>query len=221
MNCDACLEQLHQTLDGTAPADRAALDQHLRDCAACRAYHETGRRLASGLKLLCPPVPPSDLTSRVVAAVLRERLARYRLARRKLVVAMAIAASIVIAVAVRLWPGGPKPAPHVPDYVDNRHTDPEPRNLPEEKLATPRRSVENAVDAVASLTSRTTQRTIEETKRLLPLVEPQLPELPWQPTLPTVTLSGAGHGVSEGFEPVAMHARKAVSMLRRDLIPQF
>ncbi len=126
----------------------------------------------------------------------------------------------MIVVGVRLWPGGPKPTPNVPEHVEKR-PDLEPRNVPEEKTASPRKSVETAVEAVASLTAQTTRRTVEETRKLIPLVDPQLPGFAWEPTLPTVSLSGAGHGVAEGLEPVTMHARRAVGLLRRDLIPQF
>jgi anti-sigma factor RsiW len=219
VNCDACQQQLQLTLEGVEPSDTAVFDQHLRDCTNCRTYYDAARRLRAGLSLLRPPAPPPELTRRLVAAVQQDRLLRYRRARRKLFVALAVAASIVVVVGIRLWPGGGKPSPNPPEHVENR-PDPEPR-IPEDRTATPRKSVESAVEVVASLTTRTTRHTVEETKKLIPLVGPQLPAFAWEPTFPTVNLSGSGQGVRKGFEPVAMHARQAASLLRRDLIPQF
>jgi hypothetical protein len=220
VNCNAWQQQLQQTLDGAEPVDRTALEQHLHDCADCRAYHDAAQRLRAGLKLLRPPAAPPELTNRLVAAVVQDRLLRYRRGRRKLVVALAIAAGIIIVVGVRLWPGAAKPSPNAPESV-KKDPDPLPNTVPEDQMATPRKSVETAVEAVASLTTRTTQRTVEETRKLIPLVGPQLPELSWEPAFPKVSLSGAGQGVTEGLEPIATHAKQAVSLLRRDFMQQF
>ncbi len=219
MNCIACQEQLCQTLDGSDVADQAALDRHLHDCADCRAYHETTRRLRSGLRQLRPPVPPPDLSSRLVAAVLEDRRRVHRRARLRRMVSFAAAACVLVAVAAYLWPDRSTPTSLVPEKVV-KQPQPEPP-APEEAKTTPRQSVESAVEAVASLTSRTTSQTVEQTMRLLPMVEPTLPELSWEPMLPTVSLREAGQGVSEGLEPVATHAKKAVGLLRRDLLPDF
>jgi len=222
VNCDACQEQLHQTLDGTDPADRGALDQHLAACADCRAYHDAARRMQTGLHLLRPPAPPAGLSARLVAALLEDRRRARSRARLRLVVGLAVAACVAVAVSLYLWPGRPAaPAPKGPQMV--KPTPEPPKRVLDSANATPRQSMETAVEAVASLTSRTTTQTVQQTKKLIPLVEPTLPELPWEPTVPvpTVTLRAAGQGVTEGFEPVAQHARRAVGLIRRDLLSDF
>lgn len=218
MNCPAFQEQLCRMLDGSAPEDRAAFDQHLRDCADCRASFDASRRLQTGLRQLRAPAPPDGLTARLVAAVLEDRRLLLRRARRRLVL-VAVAASVLIAVAVRFWPTHPAVPPVKPEVA--REKIDRPRELShEEARPTPRDTVESAVGAMASLTTRTTTRTVEETRKLMPLVEPALPDLSWQPALPSVSFSATGHGVSEGLEPMANHAKRAVDLLRRDLLNQ-
>ncbi len=217
MNCVACQDQLGQTLEGVKVADPAAFDLHLHDCADCRAYQETTRRLQTGLSLLRSPVPPTTLAARIVATVQADLHRTRRRARLRFAVGFAVAASVVIAAAIRLWPGRPTPQPNNPDNMVRKI---EPQPPAPEALVTPRQSMETAVGAMASLTARTTSETFEETKKLIPLVEPALPELSWTPTLPTLSFGDAGRGVSEGLEPVAAHAKRAVSLLRRDLFSQ-
>ena len=205
MSCAACQEQLSQTLDGTDTPDRAALDLHLHGCAACQAYQATVLRLQTGLGLLCPPVPPPGLGARLVAAVREDQRRLRRRAQLRLVVSFAAAACVVVGVTIALWPGRPTPRPTVPDVV--KKVDPEPPT-PSSATATPRQSVETAVEAMASLTARTTNQTVAETKKLMPLVEPSLAPLTWEPTLPTLSLNGAGHGIREGLEPMEIaHAK--------------
>ena len=215
MNCVACQEHLCQSLQGAA-SDRSGVDRHLQDCANCRAYQETTERLRTGLTLLRPPAPPVNLTARLVAAVQEDLHRSRRSARLRFAIGFAVAASVVIAAAVRLWPGRPASQPHGPETLV-KQTDPQP---PAPERVTPRQSMETAVGAMASLTARTTTETFAETKKLMPLVEPALPELSWEPALPSLSLGDAGRSVSEGLEPVAMHAKRAVGLLRRDLLNQ-
>ena len=218
MNCIACQEQLRQTLDGTAPADQTALTQHLANCADCSSFQETTRRLQSGLKLLRPPMAPHGLTARLLAAVQEDRRRLRRRTHLRFVVGLAVAASVVIAVSIYLWPKRPTTTSNPPEIVRNV---PQPTPTPEVASVTPRQSVESAMTAMASLTANITNETVQETRKLIPLVEPKLPELPWEPTLPTLSLRDAGHGVSEGLEPMATHAKRAVGLLRRDMLPDF
>ena len=217
MNCTACQEQLAQMLDGTEPGDRNGLDEHLRGCADCRAYDDAARRLRAGLKLLRPAEPPADLGARLVRAVQEQQRQLRRRARRRLVIGLAVAASVLVVVAIRYWPDKTTQTPNVPEVVKKPEPTPP---VDDQANVTPRQSVKAAVDAVAFLTSDTTSRTVEETKRLIPLVEPTLPPMSWEPAIPmpTLALREAGHGVGEGLEPVATHAKKAVGLLRREFI---
>jgi hypothetical protein len=218
VNCPACQELLQQLLDGTEPVDQVALDEHVRSCADCRSYHEIARRLQGGLKSLRLPAPPLGFSARVVAVVQEDLRRARRRVRLRFALGCAIAASVAVAVAIRLWPAAPTQVPRN-DVVKKENREPQP--APAVASMTPRRSVETAVEAMASLTSRTTSQTVDETRKLMPLVEPTLPEMPWDTAMPTLSLHGAGHGVSEGFEPMATHAKRAVDLLRRDLIPDF
>jgi hypothetical protein len=177
--------------------------------------------MQTGLHLLRPPAPPAGLSARLVAALLEDRRQARRRARLRLVVGLAVAACVAVAVSLYLWPG--RPAAPAPKQQMVKPTPDSPKPVLHTAEATPRQSMQTAVDAVASLTTRTTTQTVERTKKLIPLVEPTLPELSWAPTvpIPTVTLRSAGQGVSEGLEPVAQHARRAVGLLRRDLLSDF
>ena len=220
MNCNACQEQLRLTLDGTDLGDQAALEQHLGACAACRAYRETTRRLQAGLKLLRPSTPPPGFTARLVAAVQEDRRRLRRRARLRLVIGLAVAACVILAVSLRLWPSRPAPTQPNPPETVKKNLEPTP---PEPVVATvtPRQSVESAVEAVTALTTRTTTETMQQTRKLIPLMGPTLAEFPMDTTMPTLSLRDAGHGVSEGLEPVTTHAKRAVGLLRRDLLPDF
>src|SRR5688572_10888218 len=104
MTCCESLDLLHKRLDGEA-VPLAALEQHLRECAACRDLHRAGDLLAEVSRRLPQPLPRADLSGRIVQAVLAER--RPILRRFPLIAVGALAASLLIAVALYFSLPGP------------------------------------------------------------------------------------------------------------------
>jgi hypothetical protein len=220
VNCIACHEWLQQSFDGVI-ADRTEVDRHARECAECRATLEAADRLRAGLPHLASPAPNAAFAARLVGAVQHDRRRRLRRVRLAWAAGLAVAAGLLVAVSLRFWPWD-RTAPAVPEVTNNQNPTPSNRAVDPVKAPVPP-SMESTVGSeVASLTSRATIGAVEQTTSLLPrVVEPGWPELPLQPTLPSTTLSwrDTGHGVSEGLVPMATHARRAVGLLRRDLLP--
>jgi len=211
MNCRAFRELLQRRLDG-ADGDPAALDGHRKECPQCAGLASAADRLAAGLHRLVPPAPPPDLTSRVVGRVLQDRRARrHRQRRWASAGTLAVAASLLIAIALRAWrPGGqdaaPPPAP------------PPVAQAPAE-TATIHESVAEARSAVEALASRTAEEAVARTKGLLPdLGRSPLEQIDMSPPL-EAPLREAGQNVSAGLEPVADFSRRAVGQFLRDLSP--
>src|SRR5438445_5116458 len=98
MNCSDAQALLQRQLDGEPVTERAALDVHLAACAGCRELFGLADRLTAGLRQRRLPDPPADLTERIVTRVLRQRRGR-----RRLLVGVALAASVLLAVGVWTW----------------------------------------------------------------------------------------------------------------------
>jgi hypothetical protein len=209
---------LQQWLDGRTrecapvPSDAPAL------CPACSDWVAAARRLDRGLRQLTPPAPPPRLADRIVARLAGDhRRRRYRL----LFAAGAAAAAAVVVIAV--WHGfhgatPPAPIPVPAPFAKGRPDADPPPAVP----VSLRDSVASAGSAVASLTSRTADETMEKTKLLLPVMaDPSLSKIDLQRPIaePTRTLREAGEGVSTTLEPVADSARRAVGLFLRELPP--
>ncbi len=68
--CPDCRLELQDYLDGTLEKKRSlAVFLHLRDCAACRAEHESLRSVFSALDALPAVEAPADFDATVLAAV--------------------------------------------------------------------------------------------------------------------------------------------------------
>jgi hypothetical protein len=220
VNCIACHEWLQKSFDGVV-ADRTDIDRHVRECAECRSTLEAADRLRVGLPRLVSPTPDAAFAARLVAAVHQDRRSRLRRVRLVWAASLAAAAGLLVAVSLRFWPTD-RTAPTIPEVTNNDK--PTPGENTTDSAKTPAAvSVESTVGStVASLTSRATTGALEQTTSLLPrVVESPWPDLQLQSSLPSSTLSWreTSHGVSEGLEPMASHARRAVGLLRRDLLP--
>ncbi|OAI53575.1 hypothetical protein AYO44_04070 [Planctomycetaceae bacterium SCGC AG-212-F19] len=238
MNCTEAQDLLQRRLDGAGSDHPAGLAQHLAACGECRLLHAAAGRLEEGLRLMPRPMPrpmpPPALRTSIVAGVLADRRRIQR--RRRVVFGMALAASVGFFMLAALtyysppqgdnwaaskireihnyfWPQPPlQPVLVAKDPIDS------PR-LPEEAPSL-RASVAEAGTAMAALTRRTTNETVEQTRFLtevLPAPMNVFEAVPPMPEQPIVAVwQGTGQRVATGFEPVTNSARRALSMLLRE-----
>jgi hypothetical protein len=216
MNCHASHDLLQQRLDGTA-IESPEWIEHLRGCADCRALEAATQRLQDGIRRLTSPLPPADFAARIADRVVLERRRARRRARRRWAVTLALAASLFLAVALRLDWHGPQMEPETEKQGPVvKNPAPEPKTTP-----TLRESVTEAREAVAALTTQTAEETVGPTRWLMPNVSrPELPQVDLESIEPpTQPLREAGEGVSSGLEPVTSSARRAVGLFLRELPP--
>jgi anti-sigma factor RsiW len=211
---------MQQRLDG-APAESPEVERHVAECSCCAALHAASLRLSAGLLLLTPQCAPASLTGRIVAAVLEEQRAQRKRHRLRAAVAALAACLMLGTAAAGLYYGGvlkfgTNSSPHV--AVNNNPEQPEPIPPPAQPPSV-RESVSEAGNALATLTTRTADETVGQTRLLVPMVTgPSLDELDMPPALePTKPYLEAGQGVSVALEPVTSSARRAVDLFRRDL----
>jgi hypothetical protein len=222
MTCPDCRDRLQQWLDSRSDGAASAPGEPPTLCPACAEWAAAARRLDRGLRLLVPPAPPAYLAERVVALVAADRRRRrYRL------LFAASAAAVAALLLLAAWqaffhadPLAPAPSPD-PSAVAQRPAPSADAPPDAPGRATLHDSVAAAGSAMASLTSRTADETVERTRMLWPVVEPPLGKFDLQPPLepPTHSLQEAGQGVSAGLEPVADSARRAVGLFLRELPP--
>ena len=211
MNCLECQELLQRWLDGEPPAAwHPDLDSHLSACSDCRQLHAAGQRLLDGLTLLTPPAVPPGLAGRISARIVIERR-RTRRARRSLA-ATVLAAGLLLA-AFLAYPA-----------KRQGRTIPQAEPDPSAVLASPislSKGVEEAGLAVVALTRGIADDTVDQGRVLLPVVLPEAGgnTRPVQEGLvPRVDpLWGIRQGVSEGLEPVATSARRALDLFLQEI----
>jgi hypothetical protein len=218
MNCEHCHDRIQQRLDGLDGAEAPEMERHFAECARCAALYAASRRLRGGLALLKPAQPPPGLAERLVAAVLADQRRLRRRARLR-VVAYALAASLLIA--------GLSAGMYASGWLTIRKAPPQQPIVQHEKLQleapkprpSVRESVSDAGSALASLTTRTADETVGQTRLLVPMVtKPSLDEIDMPPGVePTKSYLEAGQGVSVALEPVTDSAQRAVNLFRRDL----
>jgi hypothetical protein len=220
MNCREFIDRLQQDLDANSPPAGPDVEQHVRDCTACAALHAAARRMVAGLRLSKPESPPAGLHSRITSAVRRD-IRRRRLARRGLL-ATALAASVVVAIvgrsyfANRVQPASDSSLAHGGSIRPTTNAPPDgQRGAPELRSA-----VVEAGEAVASLTTRTADETVDQTRILFPMVPSPLANLDLvAPEAPTRPLREAGENLTAALSPVATSARRAVDLFLRDVPP--
>jgi hypothetical protein len=218
MNCELCHDLMQQRLDDRDGVEAPEVERHLAECARCAALVAASRRLSRGLRLLTPPRPPLDLTERLVTGVLADQRSQRTRGRVRVAV-YALAASLLLATAtVGLYLSGwltfGKNQPQQPRIVEKQPTPEEPKPAP-----SVRESVTDAGNALASLTTRTADETVGQTRFLVPMVTgPSLDEIDMPPGVePTKSYLEASQGVSVALEPVTNSAQRAVNLFRHDL----
>jgi len=188
MNCRLAHDLLQQSLDGT-PIESPEWLAHLRDCAQCRTLTSAGWRLQDGLRLLVTPAPPPQLTERIVERLLLDHRRTQSRLRRRWAIALGLAAGLLLILAV----------------IPSQRTPP----------------------AYPTVTADRQQPTPEKTAsadRQPTLSNPSMPSLPEPATELREVFAELSHetakaseGLSEGLEPVATSARRAVDLFLREL----
>jgi hypothetical protein len=214
MTCKTCQYLLQEHLDGAGEA--GALEQHVQSCPDCAGEQQPLRRFLDGVALLTPALPPAGLADRIASEVCAEvSRERRRLLRRRLtgLAALAAAASVLVVVGGRRWlPTSPpaNPVEPVPSVVQLPERESEPTRPLRDSMA-------EASTAVAAITTRAANETMDQTASLLPMLPaPTLEPLSAVPA-PIAPLREASAGVSAGLSPVADSARRAVGLFLRDL----
>jgi hypothetical protein len=172
-----------------------------------------GRRLQEGLRLLPSPLPPSDLASRIAERVRLDRRQARRRLRRRWAVGLAVAASLFVALALRLdWRtagvSDPMDAGSSPSAATKRESGP-----------TLRESAAELGEVFSALQNQTADETVGQARRWVSNVpSPALPKVDLASMAPPGhPLREAGEGVSEGLQPVTNSARRAVDLFLREL----
>jgi len=215
MSCSEFQQRLQQRLDGEPKPEPNPIERHVVQCSACRALEAAADRLEEGLRLLRPPAAPDDLGQRIVAGVLADQ--RHRLRYRRLALAGAVAASLLLAVFLGYsW----RPAPPEAMVKDSKRQEPAAVATHDASLD---ESVHEASTALVSLMNRTADQAVEQGRVLIPPVQVAMPALPpadaWQAPLeqPVASLRTARHGVAVGLEPVTNSAVRAVNLFWREI----
>jgi hypothetical protein len=94
MDCLECQELLQRRLDGE-PIAGAMLEQHLSQCATCRDQHAAALRLLEGLRVVLRPTPVPGFAAAIAANVIRDRRERRAKLGRRVLVTLALAASVL------------------------------------------------------------------------------------------------------------------------------
>jgi inorganic triphosphatase YgiF len=221
MNCRLAHDLLQQTIDGT-PVESPQWDEHLRHCADCRTLAAATRRMQEGLRLLSAPLPPPDLEGRLIERVLRDRRRSRRRARQRWAVSLALAASLFIALMLRLdWHSQAPESKDIPPESVAHNTNTLKQTPTSDAAPTLRESAAELKEVFAALTNQTADETVDQTRRLVANVpSPSLPSVDLKAMEPPARpLRQAGEGVSAGLEPVTTSARRAVGLFLREIPP--
>lgn len=213
MNCLECEELLQSFLDGEPVL--AAMEGHLHECSHCRELFAAARALQFGLSHKQQALASPNLTPLITRSVLRDR------ARRRVQPALALGAVAAVLVCVLIWGSSPQ---RNHELVSSPAADPSTVAL---SAAEPSLggNVEQAGLALADLTRRTAVETLEPSRVLLPELALAAPQDDGQ-SLAAISeesqkaLDGVREGVAQGIEPLTSSARRAITLLRRD-VPLF
>ena len=215
MNCLESLEILQRRLDGAPAAPDAALEQHLAQCPVCRERHAAARGLLEALKAAPRPEPTSARTSRLLAAVLRDRQRRRIRLRRSLYVTAALAASVLIMLGIAYFNRPPQGDGKVEPGPLVEHK----KDLPAPPAPEKKKEIEkhDPPASLAALTGKLADKTLDQAKVLLAAANP-MEEIPvanvnvpvLQPLDPAAQpLRQGAHDAGESVQAVTRSARRA------------
>ncbi|HZZ79694.1 MAG TPA: zf-HC2 domain-containing protein [Gemmataceae bacterium] len=220
MNCPECQDLLQQRMDGEATPTSDALERHLSECSACRELHSGATILLEGLKKMPLPRLAPDFARTMTAEILHDRRQRRAKMGRRILVTVAMAASVVLLLllAYRWIPGAQKP--HAPNPIPNPMAHkPEPAPSPPKQETPPPEPKPAPSNAFTKLTDRLADTTRDHAKVVL--VGTNLDAVEKLPVneLPMLdpSVREAGQEVSDGVLTVTRTTRQAFNFFSREL----
>ncbi len=223
-SCSPSILALQCRLDGDASPESEEVVAHRAGCQTCREYVAAAARLTEGLQRASHAAPRVDLADRILAewhrgeakaptlsvADQRDDTVSKRSNRRRLAFGFATAAAVFIAVvAIR------NGLPNRPEQVRPGVSPVEP--VVAQAAPVPLRdSFNEAAATVATLTKKTTNEAAQLALPSLSLPSPD-PLDTWEPVAGSFT--GVGHSAAFGLAPITDSAKRAASLLWRELGP--
>jgi predicted anti-sigma-YlaC factor YlaD len=216
MDCLEYRELLQRKLDGEAIVRTPALERHLGECRACRELDTAGGLLLEGLKSLSVPNPPADFSVHMTALVVKDRQARRRRVRARLLITTALAACVLLMVLAGNF---------LSSRTGNEKIQPE-QLAGEDKGRNLDHSMAAARAAIVSLSERWADQAKTQGKVIASaanaLALPGMPQVPEQADPLNLepaaqSLKAAGQEVAMTFEPVTKTARRAFAYFVSEL----
>ena len=199
--CEPALQALQRQMDGESPCLTPDAKAHLEVCPECRERFRLARSLMAVFPARYDGAEPSSVwTDRLVGAIVTD-------GRRRRIKRLGVAWAVAAGVLATVWLARPvtTTSSNGPLTVVTRTPD-------------LRSNFAEAGSALADLTRRAAAETVDHGRVLVPPVEvPLVLDIRLEPA--ARPLDVARQGLSEGFEPVATSARRAVNMFWQDLPP--
>jgi len=212
-DCAAFEAVVQHVLDRELGADSLE-GPHPVACAECRRLAAAAKVLACGLDRMRPPpqVEPAR-GDRLAAAAFRDYRFRRRVVWAGRAAGVALAASVLVAVAAFGSRTGGSKEPEVARTLPSHRPQPAP---PPERVGD---RVADATSALASITRKATDRTLTPPRNLIP--PPESVSLPDTELAATVepaaeSLASMPQAAKSGIEPMTTGAKRAVNLFLRD-----
>jgi hypothetical protein len=205
-------------MDGAESAPTPAIEHHWSECATCREQHAAMLRLLEGVRQLPVAALDPGFAHTMTQRVLRDRRQRQVKMRRRVLVTMALAASILFLLLVGYGMMPPTPADNPPPLVQTGQPGNNPVPPPPAESKRPRKHEPR--NAIASLSERWAGTTRDHAAVVIVAAElDTVQKLPAMPELPVLDTGAreAGQEVSDGVRAVTRNARRAFDFLAREI----
>lgn len=214
MNCLECEELLQRRLDGETIRESDAFELHMNECVSCREQHAGTQLLMEGLRELPGARPAAGWAQALADSVLRDRRHRRDKMRRRVLVTLALAASVMLMLLVGYF-SMPRVQGTRPFELAKKAVPPEIELIPGPlaKNPGPRSPLTPLMDRWAD-TTRDHAKVVQVAMSL-----DAMDSLPAVNTLPSIDpgVREASEEVSDGVRTVTRNARRAFDFFAREL----
>jgi hypothetical protein len=220
MNCLECEALLQKRLDGAPSSNSDALAAHLSECAKCRENHSAAQQMQDALAQLPKPRLAPDFAKKLASQVMHDRRHRQDKMRRRVLVTMALAASVLLMLVMAyLW------VPRTPtnelknDFVEEKSKKIEPPKK-EPEPETKHAKQKDAPQPFVGLPERMADATRDHAQVFW--VGANLDGIDKLPAVQDLQMLDpgmreAGEEVTEGVRVVTRNARKAFDFFAREM----